>query len=794
MAKLLFTLVLLFAICLALPAFAEFKFAAYGDSRTGLDIHSDIVDMILGDNVSFVIHTGDFVGSGDDWSQWQTQFIDIAGPLLDHEPSPGLTAFFYPSIGNHERQGTNWSTNYFNVFNVDPINQYYYSFDYQNAHFVSLYVTSTWIPSDFDTSSAQYQWLANDLAQASADPSIKWKFVFFHAPVFSCVTTHACGKNIQEYLVPLFDQHDVTAVFGGDDHSYQRIGPIKDYKIDPVGTSYIITAGGGAHLYDFYGTTNCNLHEGRIDMPCDPSWTGMSNQAFPLEAGESVNHYMRFTVRDDAVVGEAVRRDGTIIETFNLLNNLVVKTFYVDKANTGCNDSGPGTEALPWCTIGKAAQTLQAGETVLIREGTYNEEELQPANNGTPGQFITFSNYPGEHVHIKGFWNDGSDTGNCFRMNNASYIRITGIEISNYKRCIYLETANDNIVVDNVQVHDCILGYSARGDSSNLKVKDSDFYRISDPVGSHDNGHAGVELVGGSNIEITNVRSFENDDGLGPSGDADGFSSKWVDNLTFTNCSTFNNSEDGFDLAGSNISLINCKAYNVGVNGLKTWRRTRDGVLLPSDFTVINFITVGNGENGISASNGPDISIYNSVVYNNGAQGIRFLDASSDDPPEGILYNNILMGNGFFSPVDNSSGYRAFDVGDNWNLASNYNIYYNNDIGNEAYSGEGPNTLLNSNPEFVSPEEKNFRLFLTSPAIDKGINLSGIFDYDEEGTFRPQGLGWDIGAFESSQTDQPPTTCTMIQLLNHISQWKQGNITMTSLLDKITKWKAGQTC
>ena len=295
--------------------FEEFKFTAYGDSRTGTNIHADIVDMILEDNVDLVIHTGDFVGTGTNWDEWQAQFIDIAFPLLDHEPSPGLTTFFYPSVGNHETIGSGWEANYFTVFDVPPINQHYYSFDYKNAHFVSLYVPSQWNPSDFDSNSAQYQWLDNDLAQAAADPNIKWKFVFFHAPVFSCVEEHGCGKNIQEYLIPLFDQYGVTAVFNGDDHSYQRIGPISGYKPDPTGVTYIVTAGGGAYLYDFYGTTDCNLRGGN---PCDPSWTGMSHQAFPLEGGESVNHYMRFTVKENEVIGEAIRRNGTIIETFSL--------------------------------------------------------------------------------------------------------------------------------------------------------------------------------------------------------------------------------------------------------------------------------------------------------------------------------------------------------------------------------------------------------------------------------------------------------------------------------------------
>ena len=40
---------------------------------------------------------------------------------------------------------------------------------------------------------------------------------------------------------------------------------------------------------------------------------------------------------------------------------------------TNGNDANPGTLSQPWRTIQKAANTVSAGDTVYIREGTYNE-------------------------------------------------------------------------------------------------------------------------------------------------------------------------------------------------------------------------------------------------------------------------------------------------------------------------------------------------------------------------------------------------------------------------------------
>ncbi|MFQ5454325.1 MAG: DUF1565 domain-containing protein, partial [Candidatus Zixiibacteriota bacterium] len=72
--------------------------------------------------------------------------------------------------------------------------------------------------------------------------------------------------------------------------------------------------------------------------------------------------------------------------------------YYV--ASTG-SDRNPGTKARPWQTVKKAAITLVAGDTVLIREGRYNEK-VSPQNSGSPGNYITYTAYPGETVTIDG--------------------------------------------------------------------------------------------------------------------------------------------------------------------------------------------------------------------------------------------------------------------------------------------------------------------------------------------------------------------------------------------------------
>jgi hypothetical protein len=47
-------------------------------------------------------------------------------------------------------------------------------------------------------------------------------------------------------------------------------------------------------------------------------------------------------------------------------------TLYVhNSANSGCSDTGPGTQAQPICTIRAAADVVNPGQTVMIAKGTY---------------------------------------------------------------------------------------------------------------------------------------------------------------------------------------------------------------------------------------------------------------------------------------------------------------------------------------------------------------------------------------------------------------------------------------
>ena len=58
----------------------------------------------------------------------------------------------------------------------------------------------------------------------------------------------------------------------------------------------------------------------------------------------------------------------------------------------------------------------------------------------------------------------------------------------------------------------------------------------------------------------------------------------------------------------------------------------------------------------------------------------------------------------------------------------------------------------------MNAANKDFHLSAWSPAVDRGINIGLTFDFD--GNTRPQGLGFDMGVYESPYAQQPLPTST----------------------------------
>jgi hypothetical protein len=224
-----------------------FLFAAFGDLGAATADQIAIASRIEALAPDFAILTGDIIYEAGEAANFDPQYFSIYRPTIARAP-------FYPSLGNHDI-GTNNGQPYLDAFYL-PTNsatgtERYYSFDYGNAHFVSLEVTQ----EDTAPDATMLTWLDQDLA-ASAKP---WKFVTFHVPAYSNAGGQGGDATIAAAIEPILMNRGVDIVFQGHNHFYTRTYPLQSGSpvntlqepayVNPSGPIWITTGGGGRALH-----------------------------------------------------------------------------------------------------------------------------------------------------------------------------------------------------------------------------------------------------------------------------------------------------------------------------------------------------------------------------------------------------------------------------------------------------------------------------------------------------------------------------------------------------------------
>jgi predicted phosphodiesterase len=204
----------------------EVSFIVYGDSRTHPDTHRRLVELMMGKNVDFIVHTGDLVSNSDDYQQFGPQFF---------EPLKGLaeTVPVYIAKGNHEGNNDN-----FEKLLIAPGQKNNYSFNFGLLHYFCADNVSAGVKTKevLDT-------IAADVRASKA----KWKFVSYHIPSVN-FGGHWSSWGCPEVFA-ILAKSGVDFVVTGHSHQYERFLPIAP----PAGTqgnfvTYITSGGGGAPL------------------------------------------------------------------------------------------------------------------------------------------------------------------------------------------------------------------------------------------------------------------------------------------------------------------------------------------------------------------------------------------------------------------------------------------------------------------------------------------------------------------------------------------------------------------
>lgn len=116
-----------------------------------------------------------------------------------------------------------YQSSYHQLLDHYNLQEPYYSFNFHNIHFVAI---SSEHP--FEEESKQYEFIKSDLEESLKDPSILWRIVFLHKPMYTSVNfDENDSEELKNTFHKLFEKYKVDLVLSG--HNI-----IKDLFLFPI--------------------------------------------------------------------------------------------------------------------------------------------------------------------------------------------------------------------------------------------------------------------------------------------------------------------------------------------------------------------------------------------------------------------------------------------------------------------------------------------------------------------------------------------------------------------------------
>ena len=225
---------------------APFQFLAFGDSGTGSAAQKTISQLLLQQSPDFILHTGDLVYPSGTFARYEALYFEYYRDIMKDVP-------FFPCPGNHDYYEMKCLP--YKAANSVPDEMVptrdagrYYSFDWGNAHFVSL-DSNDCLEEAADGSGSMLEWLEKDLQATTKF----WRIVLLHHPAYSAGnhSNEPESELVRKWITPILDKYRIPLVLNGHEHSYQRSLPIRAGQVmnEGDGTVYVTTGGGGAELH-----------------------------------------------------------------------------------------------------------------------------------------------------------------------------------------------------------------------------------------------------------------------------------------------------------------------------------------------------------------------------------------------------------------------------------------------------------------------------------------------------------------------------------------------------------------
>jgi hypothetical protein len=387
-----------------------------------------------------------------------------------------------------------------------------------------------------------------------------------------------------------------------------------------------------------------------------------------------------------------------------------------------------------YATIQKAVDAARAGSTVLVLDGSY--VGIQITESGTSTAPILVKALGTQAIIAR-----GGPTGDGIRFEDVSNVSVEGFIIQNpSQRCVAARGATAGAPMRNLTVRGVTCtGAGLEGFYLSQVSRSLIEYNVISRSGRAGGSRAHGLYLANAGSKDTTIRG------------------NWIFNNS-------NRESSGVHLNGD---------LSVGGNGII------------SRLVVENNVIFGNGQSGLNLDGVQDSIFRNNLIYANarhafrayqidggqGPKGLVFVNNTLLAPPSGgwaiklseskgghVLFNNILLSSapsGGSVCLDNASGLQS-----SHNIVGNRFSHDNETtvipLSQWQASGHDASSVVSSPSElFLNAETFDFRLKAGAVAIDRGApSMNAIMapDLDLQGHARPQGAGYDMGAYEA----QPP--------------------------------------